>query len=218
LTDFGDAFAWPTRDPQWIGKLIVVGLIGIIPIVGQVNLLGWTLASLDNLRAGRQELAPANFSHLGRGASLFVVMLVYGLVIVIVAALFYVPGLTLVATTQANGGGAAAGLVLVSVGGLVIFLVSLGYAWLQPIIYLRTDRGGFGAGLDFAAVLAMLRADPLKTLLAALLMYVGGLIGSLGAVVCLVGLVFTIPYGYAIVAGVLRVYEQQVTSAAPQRA
>ena len=191
----------------------MVGLIGIIPILGQMNLLGWTLASLDNLRAGRQELAPANFSHLSRGASLFVVLLVYGLGIGVVAAIFYVPGIILVAGSQGGGAGAGVGVLLVSLGGLAIFVVSLAYAWLQPVIYLRTDGGGFGSGLDLGAVIAALRRQPLKTLLAALLMYVGGLIGSLGFVLCLVGLVFTIPYGYAIVAGVLRVYEQQAVAA-----
>ena len=206
-----------TKDPQWIGKLIIVGLIGFIPILGQMNLLGWTLASLDNLRDGRYELAPANFSHLGRGARLFLVQLVYGLLIGVVAAVFYIPGLIL--TANGNSGGAAGlGVLLTAVGSLAIFIASLGYAFLQPVIYLRTDRGGVGAGLDFGAVLTAVQAQPLKTLLAALLIYVGSLLGSLGFLVCLVGALFTVPYGYAIVSAVLRVYEQQLTPAGPQPA
>ena len=207
-----------TKDPSWVGKLIIIGLIGIIPIAGWMNVLGWTLASLGNLRAGRAELAPANFSHLGRGARLFLVTLVYGILAGLLAAVFYVPGFLLAFMSKGDGAAAGLGLLLTSVGGLVGFVGSLGVAWLQPIVYLRTDAGGIGAGLDFPAVLAELSAQPFKTLLAALLMYVGGLIGSLGFLVCLIGALFTVPYGYAMVAGVLRIYEQQMTLTASQPA
>lgn len=204
-----------TKDPQWLGKLIVVGLIGFIPILGQMNLLGWTLASLDNLRAGRYELGAGNFSHLGRGARLFLVLLIYGLMVGVVAAVFYGPGVALTVLNP-NSGVAALGGLLTGVGGLIVFVATLGLAWIQPIVYLRTDRAGIGAGLDLPGVVADLRAQPMKALLAALLLYVGSLIGGVGLFVCLVGAAFTVPYGYAIVAGVLRVYEQQANPAVPQ--
>jgi hypothetical protein len=205
-----------TKDPRWVGKLIIVGLIGFIPILGQMNLLGWTLASLDNLRAGRAELGAGNFSHIGRGAPLFVVVLLYGLLIGVIAAVFYVPGIALTVASQNGGGSAAVGSLLTAFGGLVVFVASLGLAWIQPIVYLRTDRHGIGAGLDLPNVIGELRAQPMKTLLAALLMYVGSLIGGIGFFLCLVGAAFTVPFGYAIVAGVLRVYEQQASPAVPQ--
>ncbi|HEX6548391.1 MAG TPA: DUF4013 domain-containing protein [Candidatus Dormibacteraeota bacterium] len=216
MTEFGDAFAWPAKDPRWVGKLILVGLIGLIPIVGQMNLLGWTLSSLDNLRADRYELADANFSHLGRGARLFLVQLVYAALLFLVAAVIFVPGIALLVSAGGSAGGAAAvGILLTSVSALVFFLLTLLYALVQPVIYLRTDRFGVGGGLDFGAIARTLGDGFVKTLLAALLMYVGGMIGGLGIIACFVGLVFTIPYGYAVVAGVLRVYEQQLTSPAP---
>ena len=208
MTEFGEAFAWPAKDPAWVGKLIIVGLIGVIPIVGQINLLGWTLASLDNLRADRYELAPANFSHLGRGAALFFVLLVYGFLLVAVAAVVFVPGIILIVA-----GDAAAGIVLTGISALVFFLLTLLYGLIQPAIYLQTASRGFGGGLDLGVVMATLRTGFVKTLLAALLMYVGSLIGSLGFGLCLVGAIFTVPYGYAVVAGVLRVYEQQQLAA-----
>ncbi|TMD10991.1 MAG: hypothetical protein E6I96_16580 [Chloroflexi bacterium] len=82
----GDAFVWPFRDPQWLEKLAIIGLILLIPIVGAINAIGWMLATIDRLRAGEERLPPANFSYLGRGFELFVVFLVYGLGVLIVAA------------------------------------------------------------------------------------------------------------------------------------
>ena len=97
-----DAFAWPARDPDWLAKLLVIGLILLIPFVGSINGLGWMLASLDRLRAGEEKLAPANLRYIGRGFPLFVVDLVYGLVIAAIAAVIYVPAL-IVASNQSQG-------------------------------------------------------------------------------------------------------------------
>ena len=68
-----DAFSWPARDPEWLAKLLIIGLILLIPILGAINGLGSMLASLDRLRAGDEKLAPANLTYIGRGFPLFVV-------------------------------------------------------------------------------------------------------------------------------------------------
>ena len=49
------------------------------------------------------------------------------------------------------------------------------------------------------------------TLLAGLLAYVGLLIGGLGSILCGIGIVLTAAYGYSVIAGVVRYYEQQVS-------
>ena len=195
-----------------MSKIIVIGLIGLIPIVGTINTLGWMLNALDNLRAGRLELPPGNFSHLGRGVNLFLVLLIYGFGIAIVCGILFIPGIVMSgAASQSDSSG------LVGVASLWFFLVAaltavagLALGLAQPVIYLQTDRRGIGGGLDFRTILETLRAHFVKVLLAALLMLVGSFIGGLGVYVCFVGVIFTAPYGYAIMAGVLRVFEQQL--------
>src|SRR5256714_2071971 len=80
----GDAFGWAARDPEWIGKTLLMGLIGLIPIVGGLQLTGWMLAMLDNLRAGRQEIPPAGFRYATRGVWLWLAGVIYGLIFVFV--------------------------------------------------------------------------------------------------------------------------------------
>src|SRR2546430_4396845 len=82
----GDAFGWVARDPEWIGKTLIMGLIGLIPIVGGLQLTGWMLAMLDNLRAGRQEIPPAGLRYATRGVRLWLAGGNYGLIFVF---LFY---------------------------------------------------------------------------------------------------------------------------------
>src|SRR5947207_15648658 len=76
-TSLGDSFAWPFRDPEWFNKIVLMGLIGIIPIVGWLQLLGWMLAALDNLRHGWQVLPPAGFRYATRGINLFAASLIW---------------------------------------------------------------------------------------------------------------------------------------------
>src|SRR2546430_13054209 len=61
-----------------------MGLIGRIRIVGGLQLTGWMLAMLDNLRAGRQEIPPAGFRYATRGVWLWLAGVIYGLIFVFV--------------------------------------------------------------------------------------------------------------------------------------
>ena len=80
MNSVGDAFSYPFRDPCWVGKVVAQGLILIIPIVGWIAAVGWLMLTFENLRDGRQELAPAGF-HLAIGIGLFGVLFIYGILL-----------------------------------------------------------------------------------------------------------------------------------------
>jgi hypothetical protein len=205
-----DAFTWPTRDPEWLAKLLIIALTLLIPIVGAINGLGWMLASLDRLRAGEEKLAPANLTYIGRGFRLFVVNLVYGLGVVLVAALIYVPAV-LVATNQSHGSANPALVSLAILLSLLAFSVatlgSLGLNFAIPSIVLATDRDGIRGGLNAGAVLRRARANIANTLIAGLMLIAAGFIGSLGVVACGIGVLFTTAYALAMQAWVIRSFE-----------
>jgi len=79
MNSVGDSFAWPFQDQQFFSKILVQGLITLIPIVGWIATFGWFMMIIDNYRAGRRELPPAGF-HLERGIAIFVVYLVWAIV------------------------------------------------------------------------------------------------------------------------------------------
>ena len=205
-----DAFAWPAKDPDWLAKLLVIGLILLIPIVGSINGLGWMLASLDRLRAGEQTLAPANLRYIGRGFSLFVVDLGYILLIAAIAAAVYVPALIL-ASNQSQGSANPALISLAIALSLLAFSVatlgSLALNFVMPSIVLATDRGGIGGGLRVRAVMRHARANIANTLIAGLMLIAAGFIGSLGLVACGIGVLFTTAYALAMQAWVVRSFE-----------
>ena len=211
-----DAFAWPPRDPDWIIKLLIIGLTLLIPIIGAINGLGWMLASLDRLRAGDEKLAPANLSYIGRGFPLFVVNVVYSLGVLLVAALIYVPAV-LVATSQSQGQANPALVSLAILLSLLAFSVAtLGFLalnFLMPAIVLATDRGGIREGLQFRAVLRASRANISNTMIAGLMLIAAGFVGSLGMVACGVGILFTTAYALAMQAWIFRSFEVGSTAA-----
>ena len=207
----GDAFAWPFRDPEWVNKILVMGLILLIPVAGVIDGLGWMLAALERLRAGDERLPPANFDYLERGFRLFIVLFLYYLVLVAVAAAIYLPAVAILAQqSQAE----TTNPVLVSVGVALSLLAfsfttfgSLAVTFLTPAIVLAFERGGIAGGLRVVEVVKHGRASITNTLIAGLMLIAASLIAQLGSVVCLIGVVFTGAYALGIQAWIVRSYE-----------
>jgi hypothetical protein len=205
-----DAFIWPTRDPEWPVKLLIIAITQLIPIVGQINGLGWMLASLDRLRAGEERLAPANLSYMGRGVRLFAVQLVYYLAVALLALVIYLPAL-LLSIRQGQGTadapliGAAILLNLLAFGVATIGSLLLTFA--TPAIVLATDRGGIAGGLRVGDVVRRSRLNLTNTLIAGLMLIAASFISSLGSIACVVGVLFTAAYALAVQAWVFRSFE-----------
>jgi len=62
--------------------LLIIGLIGLIPVVGAMNLNGYALVTARNLRAGYRVLPPANFSFISAGAPAAVLSLAWSFITV----------------------------------------------------------------------------------------------------------------------------------------
>ena len=209
MNSVADAFGLPFRDPGWVGKIAVQGLIFIIPIVGWIAGVGWLMITFENYRSGRYELAPAGF-HLGRGIGLFVVVLVYGLVLDVPAFIFDGIGASMNAHEQFSGA-AFSGL-----GNLLSFLAELILYFLLPSLVVSTYRGGFGGGFDVAGVWAMATRNMSNSVIAGLIVFVSGIIAGLGIIACCIGFLFTSIYAFAIQAGVAAWFEgSQGAPAAP---
>ena len=197
MTSVGDGFAWPFQDPGWFGKMIVQGLIGIIPIIGWISLAGWLMLTIENYRAGRRELPPAGF-HLDRGGPIFLVLLVYSIV-------FALPG-----SAIAGSGGVARAAGLVSLGDLINFALRLILSFLTPAIILLTYQRGLAGGFDVNVVWDTAIGNVNHSIVAGLMIFVAGIVGGLGVLLCCIGLLFTIPYAAAITAGVVVWYEKVI--------
>ena len=206
-----DAFVWPVRDPEWFTKVLVIALILLIPIVGTINGIGWMLAALDRLRAGEEKLPPANLGYLGRGFRLFLVALVYGVVIALVAGLVYLPAVLIFAHEGRGNANPAAVLGAVLLSLLSFSIATLGTLALNfamPSIVIATDHGGIAGGLRFLEVVRSARASLGASLVAGLMLIAASFIGSVGVVACGVGVLFSTAYSLAMQAWIVHCFEQ----------
>jgi hypothetical protein len=214
-----DVLGWAVRNPGWFGTFLVMGLITLIPIVGTINLYGWMMTCVDNFRAGRTDLPPAGF-YLSRGWRLFVVQLVYGLVPAVVFVVLFLL-LFVGAAASSSGGssasGAAAGLLSVLIVVLygLLFLVVFILQGLVPLLGLATDRYGIAGALNPMLVIGWIQARTGPTLIAMLLGIAAQFIAQVGVYVCFVGVFVTLPFGYAMLAGVIRNLELDLSATAP---
>jgi len=202
VNSVGDAFGWAFKDPAWLGKIAVQGLITIIPIVGWIATTGWLMLSFENARSGRNELPAAGF-HLGRGIGIFGVYLIYGIVLNIPTFIFNVIGGHTVTTS--SGFNYTYGSPL---GSLWQFAAQLLIYFLSPTLIVMVYHHGFGGGFDFANIWKYATSNPTNSIIGGLVIFVGGIIGALGLIACCIGVFFTIVYSVSIQAAVAAWFER----------
>jgi hypothetical protein len=210
MNTLGEAFAYPFRSPGWAGKMLLQGLIVLIPIIGWIAMTGWLMMAYENARAGRKELPPAGF-HLARGIEIFLIFFIYGFVLNIPTWILFGAGGIV---SGANSNGINAGSPLTGLGFLWSFLAGLFLQFLVPSLIVNTYHGGLAGGLDVARVWRLARVNLTNSVSAGVIVWVTSIIGSLGFAICFIGIIFTIPYENTITAAAAAWFERSQSAAA----
>jgi Protein of unknown function (DUF4013) len=198
--NFARAFTYVFEDQEWPRKVLIPALIAIIPVIGQIFLLGWSLEIARRIiQQNPVPLPELDFGQqLIEGLKGMVVGIVYSLPVI----LFVIP-ITIVSAMlggNANGNMPNAPIFLVSIccGGL-IFLYAILMTFAIPAAYGNmAAKDSLGAAFNFSEVIGLLCAAPGAYLLTLLGLIISGIIGSLGSVVCGIGIVVTLTYSMTI--------------------
>jgi len=195
--DIGSAFSFVFEDEQWIGKLVIGALIGLIPIFGQLALIGYSIAIIRSVQAGAPRLP--RWENLGQ-------YFVDGLMASIAKWIYAIPfwiflcPIMLVWVLPALGGeqeelvsilAGISGLVSVALGCLAL-LYGLLLLVVSPAVQIRyAERGELGACLDFREVVRFAFDNVGHILVVQLVVWVvGGLVsGILSGVVSVLGMI-----------------------------
>jgi hypothetical protein len=205
--EIGKAIGFIFKDPQWVAKVLIGGLLSLVPVVGTFMVLGYMLRTAENV-ARDVEMPLPEWNDFGdlfvRGLYAFVIVLVYllpllvlyfGFVIVLSVASVGIDPSN--ADMAASAGGA---IGLLSLCMIPVFLILglagalLSYAGLGR--YLRS--GKLGDGLQFGAVIAEVRSAPGAWFMVLLVAFLAGLLASVGLIACGVGVIFTQFMAYAV--------------------
>lgn len=157
--DVGKAFSFAFEDRDWVTKLLVGGLIALIPIFGTFALTGYMVAVIRRV-LNRDPNPLPEWSDLGQkfvdGLLLWVANLIYALPMLLVACpVFLVWGLPILGGESEDMMAALTGLAgVLTIGlGCIVLLYSLLLTLLVPAIYLQyAGHGRLGACLRFGDV------------------------------------------------------------------
>lgn len=194
--DFGLAFSFPFKDSDWFKKIALIGLVSLIPIVGQLFLLGWSLeitrrvihhdpVSLPDIDLGK---------NLADGFLATIIGLIYSIPLIIISIPFGIlsglsndPNLNMVLTL--------ASLCF----GLVCLVYGLFLAFVLPAAYASfVATGQFGAAFQFGEIFSLIRAAPGAYVLVILGVLISGIIAPLGLILCIIGVLLTAAYALSV--------------------
>lgn len=199
--NFAQAFTYVFEDPDWTKKLLIPALVALIPLIGQIVVIGWMLELTRNvIQRSPRPLPNLDFGRqLGEGFKGIIISLVYTIPIIILVIPIIIVS-TMLTGQDMDAGTATTLITVVSLcfGGL-IFLYSILMAFVLPAAFGNyAASGNLGAAFRFQEVFGLLRAAPGAYLLALLGIIVAGFVAGLGTIVCVIGMFATLVYSQAI--------------------
>ncbi|MGQ9828528.1 MAG: DUF4013 domain-containing protein [Roseiflexus sp.] len=225
MMEIGKAFGFVTEDEQWITKVLIGGLIQVVPLLGTIAILGYSYRVAQNVARGNPRPLPAwgEFGDiLGRGFLALIIQIVYLLPVIVLYGIFALLTFAIAAVAGDSDAGAATvgllGLCLIPLQ-IITALVCAGAALAAIMRYLATDS--LGEAFKFGEVIASLRRNIGSFLMILVVSILAGLVASLGLIACGVGVLFTGFYancviGHAIGQVMQRIFPpQQPVYAAP---
>lgn len=221
--DLGEAFGFVLKQPGWPAKLLLPGILGFIPVLGPVALLGWQRRIVAGLREGQAGLPDMDVSEdiVGGLAPTVAILNVAGLMFL--GALLGFAGFILVRVGDAIGNRTVADLLdaLALLAGLAGFglsaLIGLATFVVMPELLRRGHKGEMFPAASPKASLAAAREHASLLIIAGLGCFVANSIGAMGSALCLVGMALTAPWATATMAHIVVQWSRVLESQPPPK-
>lgn len=193
--EFGKAFTYIFDDDDWVMKTIIAALVSLIPIIGQITVMGWGLEVTRRVIRNDPNPLPdwSDFGgHIVRGIIAWVIGFVYALPLIIL----YACPIIIIAMAENDD-------TLMTLGWLCFSCLTLLYVVLLMFV-LPAAMGNYaakdelGAAFRFGEVFGLVRAAPGAYLLTILGALIAGFIAPLGLILCFIGVLWTQVYAILI--------------------
>ncbi len=191
--DVGRSISYVFQDPQWLKKIVIGGLLSIIPIFGTFVTIGYWIRVAQGVANG-YELPLPEWDDFGgdfiRGLKAFVALIVWAIPLIILFTCGAIP--FSLAGNSSNGAVSAFG-VLFGVGFYgIATLCSLALAFVAPVIVGRVVmQNSVNAAFDFSTIINESRANAVPLLIIVGMTLVLRFVAGFGIILCFVGIFFT---------------------------
>ncbi|MCJ7717389.1 MAG: DUF4013 domain-containing protein [Anaerolineales bacterium] len=198
--DFGKAFSFVFEDEDWVKKIAVGGLLSLIPVIGIFVVLGWGVEITKRVINGDTEVLPdwSDFGgYLSRGFMVFVIVFIFLLPVILVQSCG--TGLPFLTESYEQEALTTALWIVTACFTCITILYSIvAYMVLPAAIARYAATGEAGAAFKLGEIFKMVK-DNLGTYGMVLLGgIVASLVASLGTIACVIGVLFTSVYSFAI--------------------
>jgi hypothetical protein len=195
--DIGRSFTFVTEDEEWWQKVLIGGLLSLIPVVGPLYLMGYALQVTKNVISGQEVPLPEALDDFGgkivKGLMLSIIVLVYMLPLIIVSACAGGGGAFFAENIADRAARDIVPVVWSSCFGCLSMLYGIFIGLLMPFVwgtYAETER--FGDAFQVGKILQMLRLNIGPAFIVFIVSGLAGMLALLvGLVLCVIGLVFT---------------------------
>lgn len=199
--DFGKAFSFVFEDKEWLKKVGIAGLIALIPLLGQLVVAGWGIEVTRRVIRNHPEPLPDWDDFMGylvKGLQVLVIGFVYMLPVIIVQGCNagIIPLLGQVGDEETV-------MTVFSIFAACFGCLTLLYAIFVGFV-LPAALGNFAAkdelkaAFSFGEVFGMVRNNVGAYALVLVGTLLSGLVASLGVIACVIGVLFTSAYAYAV--------------------
>lgn len=197
--DIGRAISFPFVDPEWVKKILLGGVITLIPLVGGFVVYGYTLEVARRVYLDDPQPLPEWGEDFGgmlvRGLILYLAMFVWLLPFFVLYGVAVGIGAAIGSANESLG--AAVGIII---GILVTILLIVWVVAFLPLIIARyAVEGRFGAMFEVGAMLTEARLAGSALLFFFLVVIIASFISMLGIIACFIGVIFTAFYSYLII-------------------
>jgi hypothetical protein len=195
MMDFGRAFTFVLEDRDWVRKLLLVGLITLIPFAGWIFVLGWTLEISGRVTQGEAVILPGleDFGErMVQGVKGFVIAFIYTLPITVVAMVY--GGIFALNTDAAEAAVISTVLYVCCISAISLILA----AFMPAAFGALADTGQIREAFRLGRILALIKAAPGAYLLAIVGVWLAGFLSMLGLLLFCVGIIFTAVYAAAV--------------------
>jgi uncharacterized membrane protein len=188
--DVGRSVNYVFLDPNWVKKMLIGGLLSLIPIFGTLIVVGYWIRIATNV-ANNHELPLPEWDDFGgdfmRGLRAAVAVFIWAVPLIVFAACGIIPA------AAAGDSGAGAIATLITFGALAVaFVLWIAVAFISPIIVGRVSMSGsISSAVEFREMLIDARENIVPLLIAVAMAYALGFVAYFGIILCFVGYLFT---------------------------
>lgn len=198
--EFGRAFSYAFEDSEWIKKVGIAALVFLIPLVGPIILMGWSLEIIRRVILDDPQPLPdwSNFGgFVGKGFKALAVILAYALpvILIVVCGQLVTFGSAAALGENSDAAGTVALVASICMGCFALIFGILAGLLIPPALGNLAATEEMGAAFRFGEIFGLLRSAIGPYLISIIIIsLVSPILASIGSLVCGIGALAAVAY------------------------